>query len=376
METEQRLQHIDLTSPFGHSRASFLFSRAKPWRPRDPLYWLSLLHLITSWSGLVPKLHRGSRGPLLLVGGFAYHDFDSNSSDLQLTDFLFSPSYIIVQSPTQSLEWHVWSSSSRNNCHTVQRSLSSGASVYECILGFYLVPFRQPNPPTRFLSITGYWNVSLPSSASLWNGMFGRVEGQYTTVDKFTYLGSSVLSTENDINTRLAKALTAINRLLVIWKSDLTDKIKSFFQAAVVSILLYRFTTWMLTKCMEKKLNNNYTIMLQTILNKSWRQRPTKPLVYGHLPPIIKTIQVRQTRHVWHCWRSNDELISDILLWTLSHGRAKTGQPGRTYIQQFCVDTGCCLEDLLEAMDNRDGSQERVREIHADGATWWWSLFG
>ena len=59
-------------------------------------------------------------------------------------------------------------------------------------------------------------------------------------VEKFTYLGSSVSSTETDINTRLAKAWTAINRLLVIWKSDLTDKIKhSFFQAVVVLILLH-----------------------------------------------------------------------------------------------------------------------------------------
>ena len=73
-----------------------------------------------------------------------------------------------TQSPTQSLEWHVWSSFNRNNCHAVQRSFSSGASVYECIMDFYLVPFHQPNPPTRFLSITGHWNVSLPSGASLW----------------------------------------------------------------------------------------------------------------------------------------------------------------------------------------------------------------
>ena len=49
-------------------------------------------------------------------------------------------------------------------------------------------------------------------------------------VDKFTYLGSSVSSTETDINTWLAKAWTAIDSLSVIWKSDLTDKIKhSFF---------------------------------------------------------------------------------------------------------------------------------------------------
>ena len=43
-------------------------------------------------------------------------------------------------------------------------------------------------------------------------------------VDKFTYLGSSVESTEKDIETRLTKAWTAINRLSIIWKSDLTDK--------------------------------------------------------------------------------------------------------------------------------------------------------
>ena len=77
-------------------------------------------------------------------------------------------------------------------------------------------------------------------------------------VDKFTYLGSSVASTEKDINTRLTKAWTAINRLSIIWISDLTDKMKrSFFQAAVASILLYGCTTWTLTKRLEKKLNGN-----------------------------------------------------------------------------------------------------------------------
>ena len=87
-------------------------------------------------------------------------------------------------------------------------------------------------------------------------------------VDKFTYLGSNVSSTEKDIDMRLTKAWTAINRLSVIWKSDLTDKMKrSFFQAAVISILLYGCTTWTVTKRMEKKLDGNYTRMLQAILN-------------------------------------------------------------------------------------------------------------
>ena len=99
-------------------------------------------------------------------------------------------------------------------------------------------------------------------------------------VDKFTYLGSIVSSTEKDIDTRLTKAWTAIDRLSIIWKSDLTDKMKrSFFQAAVVSILLYGCTTWTLTKRLKKKLDDNYTRMLRAILNKSWRQHPTRPTI-------------------------------------------------------------------------------------------------
>ena len=185
-------------------------------------------------------------------------------------------------------------------------------------------------------------------------------------VDKFTYLGSSVASTEKNIDTRLTKVWTTINRLSIIWKSDLTDKMKrSFFQAAVASILLYGFTTWTLTKRLEKKLDGNYTRMLRAILNKSWRQHPTRHQICGHLPPITKTIQVRRTRHAGHCWRSRDELIRDVLLWTLTHGRAKAGRSARTYIQQLCEDTGCCPEDLPEAMNDREKWRERVRDIRA-----------
>ena len=96
-------------------------------------------------------------------------------------------------------------------------------------------------------------------------------------VDKFTNLGSNVSSTEEDIDTWLAMAWTAINSLSVTGKSDLTDKMKrNFFQAAVVSILLYGCTTWTLTKCMEKKLDGNYTRMLRAILNNTWIQHPKK----------------------------------------------------------------------------------------------------
>ena len=115
--------------------------------------------------------------------------------------------------------------------------------------------------------------------------------------------------------------------------------------------------------------------MLRAVLNKSWRQHPTRHQLYGYLPPITKTIQVRRTRHAGHCWRSKDELISDVLLWTPTYGRAKAGRPAWTYIQQLCEDTGCNPEDLPEAMSDREKWRERVRDIRADGTTWWWYQF-
>ena len=97
-----------------------------------------------------------------LDAGFLYRILLPTGLVSKLTDFLSSPSYIIVQSPTQylpitghwdvslqlSLGWHVWLSSSGKNCHAVHRSLSSGASVYDCTMWFYLVPYCQPSPPT------------------------------------------------------------------------------------------------------------------------------------------------------------------------------------------------------------------------------------
>ena len=115
--------------------------------------------------------------------------------------------------------------------------------------------------------------------------------GSLKLVDKFTYLGSSISSTENDISIWLTKAWTAIQRLLIIWESDRSNKIKrNFFQAVVTSIQLYGCTTWILTESIEKKQDRSCTRMLQAILNKSWKQHSTKQQVDGHFPPISKTI--------------------------------------------------------------------------------------
>ena len=147
---------------------------------------------------------------------------------------------------------------------------------------------------------------------------------------------------------------------------------RSFFQAVVVSILLYGCTKWTLTKRMEKKLDGNYTRILRAVLNKSWRQHTAKEQLYGYLPPITKIIKVRRTRHAEHCWRIGEELISDVLLWTTSHRQAMAGRPARTYIKQLFEDTGCSPEDMPEAMNYREEGRESVRDIRAGDTEWWW----
>ena len=127
---------------------------------------------------------------------------------------------------------------------------------------------------------------------------------------------------------------------------------RCFFQAAVVSILLYGCTTWTLTKRMEKKIDSNYKRMLQAILNKSSKSssctatyHPSRKLFKWDEPGMQDTAGEVGTNSC------------DILLWTPSHGRVKAGQPAKTYIQQLWADTECNLEDLPEAKDNREGGE-------------------
>ena len=145
--------------------------------------WLSLPHLISIFSG--PQLIRRPRGPLRPDVAFPTTSrllLQLSSRLLVLTELYNSSTP--TQSPTQSLEWHVCHQAEIT--HAVQRSLSSGASVYECIMGFFtLSHFVSQFLPSQFLSITGHWDVSLPSGASPWNGKFSRVEGQNTTIIVF-----------------------------------------------------------------------------------------------------------------------------------------------------------------------------------------------
>ena len=120
----------------------------------------------------------------------------------------------------------------------------------------------------------------------------------------------------------------------------------------------------------RRQLHKNVVSNIEQVLAAT----PHKaPIIW---PPVShhENYPVRRTRHVGHCWRSRDERISDVLLWTPTYGQEKGGWPARTYIQQLCEDTGSSPEDLPEAMNDREEWRERVRDIRACGMTWWWKV--
>ena len=116
---------------FTASYQQFLWSPNSIGVPEAPLgwAWLSLPHLVCS-------------------------DWNSNWHLTSVLTALYNSS-TPTRSPTRSPTRCLKSSSSGNNCHAVQRSFSSGASVYESIMGFFsLSHFVSQFPPTRFPLLT------------------------------------------------------------------------------------------------------------------------------------------------------------------------------------------------------------------------------
>ena len=62
---------------------------------------------------------------------------------------------------------------------------------------------------------------------------------------------------------------------------------------------------WLWQSVLRKKLDGNYARMLSAILTKSRKQHSTMQQLYGNLPPISKTIQIRRTRHGGYSWRTH-----------------------------------------------------------------------
>ena len=189
-------------------------------------------------------------------------------------------------------------------------------------------------------------------------------------VDDFKYLGSYIGSTEHDINIRIAKAWAALNNLNIIWKSNLRENLKiNFFRAAVETVLVYGSITWKMTVAMERKIDGTYTRMLRAITNKHWNPHLTNEELYKNIPKISDTIRKQRLHFAGHCWRSKDELASDLLLWNPKHGKRSRGRPRKSYIDQLKEDTMLKIEQLPTAMNDRNEWKLRVMKCRAS-STW------
>ena len=102
--------------------------------------------------------------------------------------------------------------------------------------------------------------------------------------------------------------------------------------------------------------------MLGAALNKSWIDHLSNAEVYGFIPRVTAQQRLLFTGP---CWRSINELSSEVLLWDPSHGKRSRGRPRKTYVDQLIADTACTYEDLVNLMDDRDRWKELINESRA-----------
>lgn len=181
-------------------------------------------------------------------------------------------------------------------------------------------------------------------------------------VEDYKYLGSYISSSQKDFITRKGMAWSACNDMHNIWTSHLDDKLKiKIFRATVEPILLYGSETWTLTSKQEKRLDGTYTRLLMRVKNLSWKQHPTKAQIYQDLQPVSALVKARRIRFAGHCLRSDNEIISSLILWK----PIPVGTRSRrlTFSDVISRDTGICKLDLETAMRDREYWREVVKSV-------------
>ena len=61
--------------------------------------------------------------------------------------------------------------------------------------------------------------------------------------------------------------------------------------------------------------------MLRIALNKTWKQHLTNKKLYGKIKKITNSIRKQCIILAGHCWRSKNELTSDLLFWQPLHDK-------------------------------------------------------
>ena len=143
-------------------------------------------------------------------------------------------------------------------------------------------------------------------------------------VNNFKYLGSYILSSKKDFEIRKGHAWVAGNKLHTIWNPGLSTKTKiNLFKTCVESILLYGSETWTMSKQLEKHLDGTYT----------------------------RVVRIRRNCFAVPCLRAKEEIISDLLSWSLPH--QKRGRKPLSYLETLVRDIDTDIPNLVNTMENR-----------------------
>ena len=186
-------------------------------------------------------------------------------------------------------------------------------------------------------------------------------------VEDFKYLGSFIMDSAKDFNTRKGMAWMACNRLDKIWRSELPNEIKiGIFRATVESVLLYGSETWTLSERLHKRLDGTYTKLLRRVQGISWKDHATLKTIYGTLPPISTTLRRRRAQFAGHSFRATNELSSTFVLWKSTAAGRRSRK--LTFHDILCRDTGLQYEDLPVAMSDCATWKEIVNRVSAEAA--------
>ena len=183
-------------------------------------------------------------------------------------------------------------------------------------------------------------------------------------VDDFQYLGAFVNDTMRDFNYRKAKAWLAFWKLKKIWRSNATIDLKvKFFNASVLSVLLYATETYVMNANIQKKINSFQTSCLRIILNIKRTDRVRNEQIYNvtKTKPLMSRVTKTQLSFIGHSIRRDtNDLIQKYCLFVPTYGHRNRGRQKTTFKQHIAKTI----------YDDANVEERTIRNAASDRAEW------
>ena len=109
---------------------------------------------------------------------------------------------------------------------------------------------------------------------------------------------ATYLSMDKEIFHRKALTLVAMNNLWILWHKNKISQNKKLrmFNAYILPILLYNYSTWSLTKTSEEKLDAFHRRLLQRVIGVFWPEKIPNEELYCKTSQIKLSSTIRNRR--------------------------------------------------------------------------------